>query len=123
MYTNNKIIQEDNGGGGHISSPEKELIFAIIQRAIADASTKYNTMLSWEAIDFLFTDRINPYAELLDMDPIIFREGLIRTMRTARTKITRDSAPARNFCINYEKYFKRAFKCTIPRDILYGERI
>lgn len=104
--------------------PERRLMCHVINRAIADASIANSQMLAWEAIDFLFGNRIDVYLELLDIDPEIFKERLLRYMDSYRRRKYNQSGDIskRNFMINYERYRGKSFKSAIPREVLYGDR-
>lgn len=103
--------------------PEQELFYHIVHRAIADASTPNQKLLAWEAMDFLFSDRINPYLEYINVDPEVFKQGL---KRMARAKLTgpaaRGDVGRRTFGINYNLFYGKPFQCTVHRDVIYGER-
>jgi hypothetical protein len=100
---------------------EHELFANIIKRAILDASIKQQATLNWEAIDFLFTDRVNPYVELFGLDAQQFKEGLLQEMRSYRSRISkRGDVNKRNFMINYERFHGKPFRSSVPRDVIYG---
>lgn len=107
-----------------LESAERRLMCHVINRAIVDASIANSKMLAWEAIDFLFGDRIDTYLELLDMDPEVFKEQLVRHMSSYRRRKHNHPGDVskRNFMVNYERFYKKPFKSTIPREVLYGDR-
>jgi len=77
--------------------PERRLFVEIVNRALEDArganaygiKSKFKrseevtlaetVLIARDAMEFLLTDRCDPYLHLLDLDPEIFRESLIRT--------------------------------------------
>jgi hypothetical protein len=81
-------------------------------------------MLAWEAIDFLFGDRIDIYLELLDIDPEVFKEQLPRHMSAYRRRKHNHPGDVskRNFMVNYERFYGKPFRSAIPREVLYGDR-
>lgn len=107
-----------------VECPERRLMCHVINRAIVDASISNSKMLAWEAIDFLLGDRIDTYLELLDMDPEVFKDCLVKHMasyRSRRTPLPGDVSK-RNFMVNYGQFNGKPFRSTIPREVLYGDR-
>lgn len=122
MYLEKNIITVDEDPEP-MQIPEKELIYQVIHTAILDASITDQSLLAWEAINFLFTNRVNPYTELLNLDPEHFKIGLIKMMETNRhSKSKRGGANARNFINNYEKYYDKPFQPKVSYDLIYASR-
>ena len=120
MLWQDKIQVDDDYEPGTIE-PEHDLFLAIIQRAILDASSKDNVTLAREAIDFLFTDRLDPYAHMIGADPDGLREGILSAMRSYQTRVAkRGDINRRNFIINYERFHGKPFVTNIPMDVLYS---
>ena len=85
-------------------SPERMLFIEIMNRALEDArngnsyalkshgkESEYDTLnnaclLAREAMEFLLTDRSDPFLHVLDIDPALFRESLIRTQHKECTE-------------------------------------
>lgn len=110
--------------GQSFECPERRLMCHIINRAIVDASIANSKMLAWEALDFLFGNRIDTYLELLDMEPEVFKEQLVRHMSSYRRRKCNHPGDIskRNFMINYERFGGKPFRSTVPREVLYGDR-
>ena len=122
MLWNDKIQVDDEITFSAIE-PEHELFLAIIQRAILDASSKDQINLAREAIDFLFTSRLDPYAHAIGADPDGLRNDILKAMRSYQTRIgKRGDVNRRHFVINYERFHGKPFVTNIPLDLLYGER-
>ena len=104
--------------------PYKRLIAAVILQAVHDARfipAEYNSPslaaeieeAAEDAIQFLFTDRLNIYCEMLEIDPDAFRESLIKEQnkrcddcRITSFERSRENRYRYNFRINYERYGK-----------------
>jgi hypothetical protein len=68
------LVETDYG-----AIPERALIAGVINQAFTDASSKTcGKDVQVEAIDFLMTERSDPFFELLDIDPSAARESLVR---------------------------------------------
>ena len=120
MLWQDKIQVDDDYEPGMIE-PEHDLFLAIIQRAILDASSKYNATLAREAIDFLFTNRLDPYAHMIGADPQELRDGILKAMKSYQTRVAkRGDVNRRNFIINYERFHGKPFVTNIPMDVLYS---
>lgn len=122
--------------------PERRLFVEIVNRALEDArganaygiksKTKHGeeatlaetVLIARDAMEFLLTDRCDPYLHLLDLDPTVFRESLVRTqhqecvlppadyadvdetVETPRSaRLASENKKRRLFRINYQ-YFK-----------------
>ena len=121
MHIKKLFSPSDNVESSNI--PEKALLFQIIHTAILDASSSGVDLVAWEAIDFLFTNRVNRYVELLNVDPDLFKFGLIKMMRLNRHKAAkRGDVNVRKFIINYDKYHNKPFYPSIPLDLIYSSR-
>ena len=86
-------------------SPERTLFIEIINRALEDArgANAYGKLiqskgsksgkgsaaeaveLARDAMEFLLTDRCDPYLHILEIDPEVFRECLVRTQHSECT--------------------------------------
>jgi len=102
--------------------PERALIAAIVRQAVDDArmpaegaalarEPETHKIIA-DAFDFLFTDRINWFAETLDLDVDAIREALLVTQfrRCTMHEIPltkdrdRENRKRHNFRENYERY-------------------
>ena len=108
------------------TSPEKALFAAIVTVAIQDARSALakDSMVAREAMDFLMTNRSDPYLELLGYDPEIFRESLIKTnskeAKHARMEESaRENKARRAFRYNLQFHKEQGFKSTIPYNMIY----
>ena len=121
--------------------PEKALFCAIIQTAIADARSgdAKTSMLAREAMDFLLSNRINPYLELLEYEPETFKYCLVKTnseecttpanwtdlSATSNPKgrmnvIAKENKARRIFRSNYKAYKESSgFKTLLPYNLIY----
>lgn len=140
----NIVDLDENDGQAHI--PERALFCAVIQVAISDARSgdADKSMLAREAMDFLFSDRVDPYLELLDYDPAIFKDSLIRTnhqecthaynvqqttinkgsadqnTETRMNAIARENKARRIFRHNYKHYQQnKKFSSVLPFNLIY----
>lgn len=102
--------------------PYKRLIAAIILQALHDARQApmgYNSPSQEEeicnnaedAIDFLCSDRLNIYCEMLEIDPEALRENLIKEQhkrcddcRISSFDRSKENRHRYNFRMNYELY-------------------
>ena len=119
--------------------PERGFFCAIVMTAIQDARSgnAEHSMLAREAMDFLFSDRVNPYLELLEYDPDTFKSGLIKTNHSECTSptwwenngnnegrmrvIARENKLRRIFRHNYAYYKKEGkFKTALPWNLIYN---
>lgn len=108
------------------TSPERALFAAIVTVAIQDARSALakDSMVAREAMDFLMTNRSDPYLELLGYDPDIFRESLIKTnskeAKHARMEESaRENKARRAFRYNLQFHKEQGFKTTIPYNMIY----
>ena len=108
------------------TSPERALFAAIVTVAIQDARSgdAKDSVVAREAMDFLMTERSDPYLELLGYDPEIFRESLIKTnSKEARhhrmQEAARENKARRIFRHNVKLYKEQGFKTTIPYNMIY----
>jgi hypothetical protein len=83
--------------------PERRLIGAIIESAIADAKVQNERGL--RAAEFLLSDRSDPYFLLLDIDPVEYRKGLVAYANT-RVQLAAESSVRRILRNNLEKAAK-----------------
>lgn len=147
MYeTKNINIVDLDENDGQSQIPERALFCAIIQTAISDARSgdAKQSMLAREAMDFLFSDRIDPFLELLDYDPATFKYSLIRTnnqecthaynvqqtttkkgsadqnQETRMNAIARENKARRIFRHNYKHYQEtKKFNTILPFNLIY----
>ena len=103
-------------------SPEARLIAAIINTAIDDARNcdASKNLEAFKAMQFLFTNEINWFLNLLGIEPVTFREGLLKTQnavamdvpnfseeKIGRMKaIENENKRRRRFRHNYAVYIK-----------------
>lgn len=103
------------------NQPYLKLVAATVLQAITDAKLNgelchkkgngYSQNDIQDAIEFLFSDRLDVYCEILDLDPDALREGLLRETKE-RCHDVRLTAHQRdlenrkryNFRVNYDLY-------------------
>lgn len=96
--------------------PYIRLLSSVVLQAIYDARThlidiKTEDDVAYDAVDFLFSDRIGIYCEVLGYDPDAFREGLLATQsqrcddcKMTSMDRTRENRYRYNFKKNYDVY-------------------
>lgn len=112
----------DSNGFVEEHEPYKRLIAAIILQAVQDARTlpaEYNSPTlsrqieedAKDAIDFLFTDRLNIYCEMLEINPQVLQENLVKEQnrrcedcRMTSHDRSRENRYRFNFRKNYDVY-------------------
>ena len=118
---------------------ERALFCAIINAAVLDArsANAKDSLSAREAMDFLLSDRINPYLELLGYDPDVFKDSFIRTQiqecvqplvaseMGRMREIAKENKMRRMFRHNYELYKKhnRPFSSRVPMSMIYNEPV
>ena len=88
----------------------QNLIYAVIARAMMDtfsAPTKGGKMSkdTISAFDFLFSDDVDVWLELIDLDPDAFKRRLKDSMFSESCKIS--ESDKRAFRINYKKWYQQ----------------
>ena len=89
-------------------SAERKLHCAIITQAINDACEREFRDYVFTAFDYLLTPKSDTHLMLIDIDPIAFREGLIKGMNGSDPGVSKqvmdNNRSKRNFRINHEIY-------------------
>lgn len=116
--------------------PERRLFCSIINAALADArsANAKDSLIAREAMDFLLSNRIDPYLELLGYDPEVFRSSLVTSQAQECTRpiaqtengrmkeIEKENKMRRIFRHNYGLYkqHNKPFKTLVPMSMLYN---